>query len=553
MPSKQKKTAGPRGGLRASPRALRGWKWDGRKQLTSTPVRCRRDDWYSARAKLADGVRLDQAELPVRFLNGQEVIQQRVLRLHAPQDTQLAHELFGWIETPPEANYLQLCVPDRGLITQLAEITLQDVAERDPKCHPLANIPRWWTYQPPFPIRRVVLPANLSPVADLIDWCDVELLDTPRSLAQLRKKARGAACIIEPRWLDQLELDLSAIENLAQSAWLIVDLASMVWLLGRADIARTELVTHTSSTGIMSARIEYADVHTRGFALQDVVPFTTINHAGNFAIRVLRANRAWKRYADSVGFATLLSSETPWSEHHGDVLSAARPMSQGELMCTDLPWLLVGDQGPLLTPQLHTHLLRAHLGAPVHDHIQHWNRWEDGDVIIRDLSELARRRPRLHAVRWQSDSPDLAHLGLTLVPADGHADRHTMFATGRIDNLDLHPGLPPEPLAIFMKWLEREAREQTAWARRHLRGHVVTWQFDTADGLRYALHYDSAQPIAPLPPRITRLQLGEPRSSRNTKDTLVFPLDEGLFGDRSMDFQDKLTRQLCRVIERRAK
>ena len=85
---------------------------------------------------------------------------------------------------------------------------------------------------------------------------------------------------------------------------------------------------------------------TRGFALQDVVPYSVFDETPKtFRTRVLTANRSWKRYADDVGFATLLASETPWEERCGDVLSTARAIDGGQLMATDLPWLVAGKRG----------------------------------------------------------------------------------------------------------------------------------------------------------------------------------------------------------------
>ena len=98
-------------------------------------------------------------------------------------------------------------------------------------------------------------------------------------------------------------------------------------------------------------------------------------------MRVLRADRAWKRYADEHGFATLLASETPVARHCGDVLSAARPIGGGELIATDLPWLVAGLHGPLLAPRLAQHALRMHLAGPLDDRVQYWNRWDDGQIV----------------------------------------------------------------------------------------------------------------------------------------------------------------------------
>jgi hypothetical protein len=352
--------------------------------------------------------------------------------------------------------------------------------------------------------------------------------------------------VLDPAWTRDLKLRLADVEELAKSAWVLIDLASLPPLLKKARGAATEVRTHTSPDGIMSARVEYGDIATRGFAMQDVVPYTTVNGDGEFAMRVLHSNRTWRKYADATGFAALLTSETPWAQHHADVLTAARPVGQGELIATDLPWLVAGCYGPLLAPRVAEHLLRAHLGGPVADHVQYWNRWDEPDIIVRDIGDLSKRYAELRAVRWAKTDDGQSHLGITL-PSKGPARRHTMFCTGRIDRLDVHDGMPPEPLVIFMKWLAREVRDDTAWARKHLADQIVTWQFDTAERPRYAANFDSAAAIADPAPHVVQLRLG---GGEGGGDTIRFDTDEGLYGDHALDFQDDLTARLRREIER---
>ena len=561
----------PRGGLQAGAGGLRGWKWSARGRLISQPVRCRRDEWYLARARLTQGSGVEQAALLVIFLRDGHVLSQRCLRLHALAEGGCPDQLLGWIKTPDKATHLRLCVPDRTSVSAVQEIVLRDVSERDPKCHPLANVPRWSVHRPPFPIRRVLLPDSLCELAGLVDWCDVRVLKSPPSLATLAKQARGAACVLDPRWPTANGLTLADLERMAATSWLITDLDTTARVLSEARAAETEVRAHVSADGIMSARVEYSDVPTRGLALQDVVPYATIDPRGRFRTRVLRANPSWKRYADEVGFATMLGSETPWARHHNDVLSAARAVGGGEWIATDLPWLVAGQQGPQLAPRIARHLLRMHLGAPLEDHLQYWNRWDDAYVVVRDLADLARRYPPLRPLRWPSSQPDVARLGIVLAMSDKPAARHTMFRTGRIDNVDVHDGLPPEPMAIFMKWLAREAREQTEWARRYLADRVVTWQFDTADGLKYAVNFDPTGPLAEPVAQASSLclhrqdagatltvvsvRLGDRAAEQgnvaaDTGEEIILTQDEGLYGDGSLGFQDVLTRRLRQLIER---
>lgn len=116
--------------------------------------------------------------------------------------------------------------------------------------------------------------------------------------------------------------------------------------------------------------------------------------------------------------------------------------------------------------------------------------------------------------------------------------------TGRIDNLEPHTGLPAEPMMILMKMLAREVREETAWARRHLEGVAVTWQFETAGGLRYATLFDAPTGAIATPPTDTyRLALDAPAAgpADTTGDfNLTLPAGAGFLGDRAHAWQQQL-------------
>jgi hypothetical protein len=550
--------AGPRGGLQLQANVVRRWRWSPTGELLSAPVRCKREQWYLARGFLADQVTEDCADLLLRFLRDGEVVAERRILLDAVAEARPREALLGWLQAPPRATHLQVCLPEPSGAKRLDRLVLHPIAERDPKCHPLANVPRWSSYRPPFPIERVVLPTSLEVLADCLEGVEVELLDRPQSLRNLAAKVIGAACVIDPAWVRALHLELRDLERVAPASWMILDLQTFSTLVNRGGTTSTKIVTHTSEHEIMSARVEYADVPTRGFALQDVIPYTTFAGRTAFRTRVLPASAAWKRYADQTGFATLLASETPWEAKCGDVLSAARPIGQGELITTDLPWLVARRHGRLLAPRLAEHLLRMHLGGPLADSVQYWNCWDDCQVLVRDLGDLPRHYPPLRAVRWASEERGVARLGITLPPANkGRKPRHLMLCTGRVDQLSSHDGVPAEPIVIFMKWLVREAREHTRWAVRHLDDTTVTWQFDTADGLKYALHFDSASGVAADRPTST-LTLktsdakGEsPAAPRWEGSALVMtlPADVGIFGDRSLSYQADLTARLRRWIE----
>jgi hypothetical protein len=209
-----------------------------------------------------------------------------------------------------------------------------------------------------------------------------------------------------------------------------------------------------------------------------------------------------------------------------------------------------------------------HLGGPLPDCIQYWHTWDDTPILLRDTADLARRYPPLATARWASAAPGLGHLGIGLPALDPQRARRTLvLATGRIDRIALHDGLPPEPMIIFMKLLAREQRERTAWARQHLRDQAVIWQFDSAAGLRYAANYASAGPLLrgnvrtvrlalePVGPGLAcggprvRLSGGGPPGALPEAGVVRFDADEGLLGDGALEFQARLDAALRRLIE----
>ena len=554
--------AGPRGGLRAGQSSTRGWRWSKSGTLLSAPVRCKREQWYLARGRLNNSSPLKHAEVMLRFAHHDQTICERSLSLHRALGNGVGDDLLGWIQAPEEATHLQLRLPHQDQAKQFAEVVFHAVAERDPKCHPLANVPRWSSYRHSFPLERVVLPPALEGLVPLLSNPDQDIeIIRPRSKAQLAKAIRQAAFVLDPAWVAEFGLQWTDLERLAAESWVLVDLETTWKLLQWAGLTKLQLLTHSSPQGIMSARVEYADVATRGFALEDVFPYTAIDDDGGFSIRVLRADRTWKRYADAEGFATLLASETPDPKHCGDVLSAARPIGRGELIATDLPWLLAGEFGPLLAPRLARHTLSMHLAGPIDDNVQYWNRWDDGQIMVRDISDLSRRYSPLRSVRWSSVDNSVVRLGVALSPsANTVAGRTLLICTGRIDNLTTHRGLPPEPMIIFMKMLARAMRERSAWAERYLRDLTVIWQFDSAAGLRYAANYASAGPVLQGTQKIITLQCAPGDAAENNIDEQIpnssaggiveiIREDEGIYGDGALEYQARLNTRLRRLIE----
>jgi hypothetical protein len=530
----------PAGGLRAGERSTRAWRWEGERDLVSAPVQCKREQWYIARAKLPPDSPRSRIELLLRFGHKDETVTERRLSLVRGHGRYLKDECLGWVRTPEDATHLQLHLPSAGAAADLRALVFHPVSERDPKCHPLANLPRWQSYRPPLAIDRIHLPPALEPLTPLLPEADVHVLQA-RSKAALVRQVAGGACVLDLECVTRCGLTWNDVLQLAAKSWTVVDLALAARLLRTGPVPKASVEDHLDEHGIMSARVEYADVPTRGFALQDVCPFGVVTDDAGFATRVLRADRGWKRYADQEGFATLLASETPDPDHCGDVLSAALPVGRGELILTDLPGLVAGVHGELLAPRVAQHLLRMHLAQPLHDDLQYWNRWEDSRILVRDIADLARRFVPLSAVRWAADDEDVAKLGLVLAARQPDAPG-LVFSTGRIDEAGLHDGLPPEPLMIVMKMLAREAREQTDWARRYLNNLHLIWQFDAAAGTRYAANYASALTVLGEQPQlriVTLRRAGDGEASDGAVDGRVI-LDEGIHGDGSFEILARL-------------
>jgi len=534
---------------------LRAWRWNADGALLSAPVRCKREQHYLARGKLVEGAAARKGALMVRFLCDGEVVAQDCLELAALHGDDSPAELLGWVTSPPDASHLQLHLEDLHYAALFEQVVLHPVAERDPKCHPLANVPPPASYCPPFPLHKVWLPSSLGGLAALLPEQDVGLLEPPDSIERLAQRVRRSAWVLDPAWAKALAISWNDLRRLAENSWMIVDLVTLATLLERAGAATTRVVVRRSAHDIMSARVEYADVPTRGFALQDVFPYAWLPSPTEFAARVLLANRSWKRFADDAGFATLLASETPWEDLGGDVLSAACPVGGGELIATDLPWLVAGRCGRLLAPRLAAHALRMHLGAPLREGVRYWNRWEETGIVVRDISDLARRYPPLRTVRW-ADTPDgVARLGIWLPAREAtQPPRFLLIRTGRIDSAARHGGLPAEPMVIFMRELAR--RGDAAAADEPLNRVNVIWQFDAAVGLRYAHAYEAATAGGNLSAACTvhlrRSVEAEPaRGPADDREQVVgLPDGAGIYGDGSLAFQARLLDVLEERIAR---
>lgn len=485
----------------------------------------------------------------LEFLHESQALRKQELLLTPAPGRCGALEALGWFQAPLGATHVRVSL-EAGSASELRTLDMHPVAERDPKCHPLANTPRWDTYKPPFPVERLVLPATFEALADELRGARVEWLRQPRSLRKLAATVLGSACVIDPGWVASLGLQLRDIELVAGACMMVVGLESFAALARRAGALDVEVQTSRAAHEIMSARVQYADVPTRGFALMDVLPYGAID-GGRFVTRALPAGRVWRAYARSTGFAELLTSETPSEARSGDALAAIRAVGAGELIVSDVPWLAAGAFGAPLAPRLAAHLLRMHLALPLEDCVQYWNRWDDTQVVLRDIADLSRRYRLLRPVRWASGPARLAHLGVALQPAAPR--RRLVLRTGRIDRCAVHDGIPPEPMMILMKCLAREVAESTPWAVRHLCDSTLVWQFDTAEGLRYAMHYDSAETLGPTPEAGCLHLRSDERRRRGVEargpDERLMPLDVGVHGDRSLEYQRDLTHAVRQWIE----
>lgn len=536
----------PAGGLFAG-KTMRHWRWQAAAgDTTSAPLACRREQWYLLRA-IGDERMNGSAAVFAEQIVDEQIVASHRIPLAAFADGQRAAQRVGWLKTGDDVGQIRLRLDPEA--PAFRRLELRPVAERDPKCHPLANTPRWSTMPPALPLRRIVAPAALESLAEFFPGCRFEGLEGTRSKAALRGRLEGAVAVLDRACVERLGLSADQLLRMSAGAHVMIalDVAADLFCAAGVD---TKVETYASPHEIMSARVDYSDSATRGFALQDVFPYGVLDGDDQFAVRVLRATPSWKRVADASGFATLLASETCWEKKTGDVLLASQPIAGGEFSVTDLPWLAAGALGPALAPRLAAHALRMLAGADIDDDLQYWNRWDEAAVVVRDISEMPRRYPVVRTMRW-APVGDVARLGLAVAPAsDGPAQREMMICTGRADAVERHDGLPPEPMQIFLKRIARDALQGSAFARGSLRDTTVIWQFDSADGLKHATAYESA---ATLPParerRVLRIVAGERDDFSGSEWTLR--LDEGVFGDGAFDIETRLYPALRRWIATR--
>lgn len=528
----------PTGSLFVSDKTQRRWSWiDAAPPLTEL-VRCAKEQWYLLRARdVGDHPRT--APLIIRFFAANEPLEQLAV---APSP--VGSDGLAWFQTPDTATHFQLELPPRENGTVTERLDVFPISERDPKCHPLANVPVWSSLQPPFPIRRVIVPELLAECAELVPEIHFDVSPPEEPFATLRDRARGNAVIISSDWARLRKLDFARLCELAESAWVIVDLGTFAEIVAHdgVDIPVKNLA---SDNGLMSGRVSYSDTLTRGFALLDAFPYGRFDERGRFSTRSIPKSRKWNKFATENDFAEIITSETPRAKDSSDILVAAMPTAGGELIVSDVPWLAALPERYQIAPQLTRHLLRTHLGAPIPDHVQYWNRWDETPIVLRDIGELPKRYPVLTTVRWEPTDDQSANLGVAL-RTSGTDGRNVVFETGRIDRLVPHDGMPPEPMTIAMKFLAREVRNQTDWAAKFLAGVNVVWRFTCVGSSKYSTHFHAAPPTLTTG-STTTLRL---RSAQTADADQTFPPPAGLFGDSSLQYMDELMNYLKQTIER---
>lgn len=542
MPRTKNRPIGPGGGLTASAKQVRPWRWERDAALLSRPIPCKKEEWHLIRAACTTPA--DQPfGLSIRYLaDKMEIGRQAVSLLPSPA---IRTEQIGWFLTPPDATHFQVHLDETA--AQIDTLLALPAGGRDPVCHPAANVPRWSVYQRTKPVERILLPSTLESLQESIRFGPINVIRMRGSFTKFLSAARHSALILDPAWVAEEGLTWQQLQRLAEDALVLVDLESAARLAASSAGGEIRSANYRDRESLFSAKNEYADTATRGFALQDIFPCCAVDEKGGFQARTIRHTRDWQRFADENAIATLLSCQTPWEGRVKDVLSAAMPTARGDLILTDLPWLVAGQRGALLAPRLAQHLLNMHLGGPLPDETQYWNRWDETHIVIRDIADMTRRYPGLQPVRYAPQG-ELVTLGLSLTTPN--AQRHLLIETGRIDLRERHDGVPPEPLMIVMRWLERRHREQAPWTQRRLARCAVTWCYTSAAGRKYATMYSAAAPTA-APTHYLRIRMGtSDRIEQGDGISRVTLRDDvGILGDGSLGFVERLMAIVTDAIE----
>lgn len=556
----------PTGGLIAGSRVQCAWKWSLRAdRAVSARMKCRPEDWYLLRGELlretdaaADHAPPitsgDAPEISVEFHTEKRPAPVERIDLQSMDQTSDTH--LGWIKSPRHATHFNLTLSGgTKSAASWVHLTLHKCSERFIVGHAHANVPSWSQYRARFESSRIVLPRSLSAIEPVLADRELQVLEHPGSLDAFAERIRGAACVLDPDWAAALRLNWKALQYLARESCVIVDLETAATLIGRHLRTPLRLTNRAFHYDVPCARIEYSDLPTRGFALQDVIPYAVDRGDGKHSARVLNGGPAWRRFADAHGAATLLSCECPTSISSELVLAAAMPTAGGELIISDIPWLAAGVRGRALTPDLFVHLLRMHLECAIEPGAQFWCPTENVDSLVRDIAELARRYAPLRAERWASDAGPAFQLGLSLAPpGDKPAARQVTIHTGRIDRAPRTPSIPGEPMMILMRTLARDLHSPTSSLPschrellRRLGDVAITWRFEAEVGGKYVHLYTQHHSSDDANPCVIDLRRSEFRqgSARTAWPDLNA---SGLLGNWSLAIQRQLLKALVETV-----
>ncbi|MCG3128073.1 MAG: hypothetical protein CHACPFDD_02947 [Phycisphaerae bacterium] len=529
VPDGQPRTmpAAPQGGLIGPGGRVRRWRWIDNGAVASRPLRCGGDQSYVVQASTRNGA---ACELVCHFLlrNGENAWHRVGI---GPGERRLA-----CVTTPDHCTHLSIAVP-RHMAGDVADVHFRETDEPVAESHPLANVPRWSRYAPPFAPRRVLLPPELARMAGHVRG-PAAVVDP----AGLRRCAawRGSAVVLGAAEVRQLAIGWAELRRRAGGAIVLLSFDALAAVLAR-DAGAGERdstggtdgrVMRRASRGLCSCVVEYADWATRGFALQDALPCAAVDGAKRFRLPAWTGGRGWNQFAERQGIVRLLSVR-PGARGRG-ALSLACMVDGGAVIASDLPWLLAGVFGTPVATENIGRLVNAHLGGEVPDETQYWSASESVPRQVRDIAELCRRYAPLTAIRWASGAKEPLALGVSLAadssPATPRgpaaAGDDVVLRTGRIDLPSELGGVPAEAMMIVMKQLARRQREGANGWRQTRR---LTWQFDAAAGHAHAHLYASAGAVGPrAPARVLTVAGAEaPQAEGIRLKTRLGPLADG--------------------------
>lgn len=511
-------------------RRQRTWNWRRRQGRLCGELACAADEWYFVDARVEACAA--PPVLDVGFACGAQALSRASVPLHA-----LAADgrCIGWIKTPPHADRLHVALSPEASCP-LLRLDLHPVDDVCGVGHPAANTPRWSLGAPGAAPAAVLLPPALAALGDWLDpRARIEPLDG-ELLEPARLSGRRAVIVLD---VGAAPLGWRDLRAMMRHARVVIDLGTAAAALSAGGEVRLAARGRAWRAGVPAARVVEACAATRGFALEDAFPCAWLGERGRFAVRTLGGARTWKRLADRFGLTALLTLSSPDGKgEHETVAAASRA---GDLVVTDLPWMLAGRFGPLLAPRVAAHALRAMLGLAVADAAHFWTASADPDLMVRDAADLARRYPPLRPVRWRDGADGVHRLGVTWAPP-GAARGHVMLHTGRADVCGR--SIPPESMMV---WLRRLCSAGGDGDRRVV--EAVTWQFDTAAGAGYVPLFDSAAALpAEAATRHVAIVPAGTEGLAGCDAVIECRTPVGLLGDGSLELQIELDQALSDIL-----